>query len=79
MPKISLSLTKTTLVIRIDSYVHLFIRGKILGIKSYIKEAEHRNKHYIRFKTKNANFRTEYESKDLWLKVLGLLDKKMIK
>lgn len=61
--------------ILIDGVPHLsFNRKKLVGFQSWIIGEEHQI-YYIEFYFKNREILTEYDNKDKWEQILGLLSK----
>ena len=70
--KLEIITTDTYLKIKINNLLHLYIKGKVTGVMSYMTSEEN---FFIEWHTKDKMVLTEYDKRGLWERILKLVDK----
>lgn len=78
IPKVEIKSNPESLTIYIKGYPHLYIEGEVLGFQSWV-DGYRKPRQFIKFKTLNKSYTTEYDNVKLWLHILKILDKQLIK
>lgn len=72
---IELSHSETQTSVTINGLIHLWIKGKVIGVMAYMDTKEGEYSYFIEWHTKEKMILTEYDKRGLWEKILKLINK----